>query len=350
MVRDPIHILGIGNVGKLIAHSLRKSRPETPVTLLFHRYGLEQEWNVAGRNIEIVSSGKSDLRNGFNHEMLSPEQSRGAIKHLVVATKTYATVAALYPLKDRLDQSSTILFTQNGIGVIDEVTSRLFQHPASRPNYLAGIVSHGLYKNDTFSSTHAGLANIIVGPALVDGNRSRTDLEPSTVYLEQELLGCPVLNMSMVSSQSLLQSQLLKLAVNATINPLSVIFDRLNGDLLRSPRIVDLMRATILELSHVMTAIAGKSRQDRYNVKNQFSAQKLESIVFEVGEINAKNSSSMRQDVHGGRRTEIDYMNGYIVAQAALYGIPCPLNQAIVRMVKQVKIIQESDIETVFGL
>lgn len=44
--------------------------------------------------------------------------------------------------------------------------------------------------------------------------------------------------------------------------------------------------------------------------------------------------SSMAQDVTKGRRTEIEFMNGYIVARGRELGIPTPVNASIVDVVK----------------
>jgi 2-dehydropantoate 2-reductase len=106
--------LGIGNLGKLLAHSLRKCHPQTPITLLFQRQSLVDEWNEAGQRIEVLRNGESDQQGGFDYETLFEDQS--LIKNLIVATKTYATVQALTPLKYRLGPGSTLLFLQNGIG------------------------------------------------------------------------------------------------------------------------------------------------------------------------------------------------------------------------------------------
>jgi 2-dehydropantoate 2-reductase len=46
---------------------------------------------------------------------------------------------------------------------------------------------------------------------------------------------------------------------------------------------------------------------------------------------------SMGQDMAKGRRTEIDFMNGLVVAKAAELGIPVPANAAIVAAVKRVE-------------
>jgi 2-dehydropantoate 2-reductase len=47
--------------------------------------------------------------------------------------------------------------------------------------------------------------------------------------------------------------------------------------------------------------------------------------------------ASMGQDMRKGRRTEIEYINGYIVTQAAAIGREAPANQAITELVKSVE-------------
>jgi 2-dehydropantoate 2-reductase len=42
----------------------------------------------------------------------------------------------------------------------------------------------------------------------------------------------------------------------------------------------------------------------------------------------------MRQDLLKGRRTEIDHMNGAVVALGGRFGIACPVNAALVALIK----------------
>lgn len=116
-----IHILGIGNIGQLIAHSLARISPAPPVALLLHRPELLSEWEEAGRCIDVVTDSSSDKRRGFTTEMVSNDNgdanaTNSIIKNLIVTTKTHATSAAIQPLKHRLNHESTILFLQNGMG------------------------------------------------------------------------------------------------------------------------------------------------------------------------------------------------------------------------------------------
>ncbi len=50
-----------------------------------------------------------------------------------------------------------------------------------------------------------------------------------------------------------------------------------------------------------------------------------------------KMKSSMLQDLERGRKTEIDFLNGYIVKKGREVGVPTPVNEAIVEMVKEVE-------------
>jgi 2-dehydropantoate 2-reductase len=43
------------------------------------------------------------------------------------------------------------------------------------------------------------------------------------------------------------------------------------------------------------------------------------------------------QSLERGRKTEIDYLNGYICARGRQHGIPTPINDAVVKMVKEIE-------------
>jgi 2-dehydropantoate 2-reductase len=80
----------------------------------------------------------------------------------------------------------------------------------------------------------------------------------------------------------------------------------------------------------------------------RFSPEKLEKVISEVSVKTAENISSMRQDVRAERKTEIDYINGYIIARGAEHGIECPQHSRLVRLVKKKALISESQIPEIF--
>jgi 2-dehydropantoate 2-reductase len=60
---------------------------------------------------------------------------------------------------------------------------------------------------------------------------------------------------------------------------------------------------------------------------------------------------SMAQDIAKGRRTEIDFMNGYIAEKGEASGVPAPTHAALTRIVQQVERGQlEAKPENLFGL
>jgi len=56
--------------------------------------------------------------------------------------------------------------------------------------------------------------------------------------------------------------------------------------------------------------------------------------VEEVCRSTAENLSSMLQDVMNRRRTEIDAINGAVVAEAEKLGVPAPINRVLSALIK----------------
>jgi 2-dehydropantoate 2-reductase len=131
-----IYVLGLGNLGRFFAHSLRKAHPELPITLLFHRQSLIQAWNDSNRSIDITTNGQSDNQKGFEFEVINSDESSAERQHeisnLIVATKTYATKAALSRIAHRMDRHSTLLFVQNGMGKHTNPPMSAFAHISPR--------------------------------------------------------------------------------------------------------------------------------------------------------------------------------------------------------------------------
>ena len=327
-----IHILGLGNLGRLFAHALAKADSTAPITLLLHRATLVEEWEQAERRIEITTDGIVDRTGIFDVELVSSEGPQTVIDNLIVATKAIKTTAALSAIKHRLTPDSTILLTQNGMGTVDELDKKVFKDPSSRPNYLASVTSHGVYSQGPFRSVHAGLADVTIGRVAQSAARQ---------YLIDKIVQAPVLSAREVTPRELLFLQLQKLVVNAMINPLTVIFSCRNGELFNRVPILRVMHNLLREASAVIQSLP--ELQNDPTSKQRFSEQNLESIVLDIAEKTAKNTSSMLQDVRAGRSTEIDYINGYIVTRGRQGGVDCTNNERLVRMVKEGKVIAENE-------
>ena len=117
------------------------------------------------------------------------------------------------------------------------------------------------------------------------------------------------------------QALWLKLAINCAINPLTALHGCLNGELAQaglSARVTTLCD----EIIEISTA-AGYA---------EVTAD-LHHQVARVIAATAANRSSMLQDVAAGRRTEIDYITGYLLRAAHRHGVAAPHNEALLRSV-----------------
>ncbi|KFZ31588.1 hypothetical protein IDSA_02470 [Pseudidiomarina salinarum] len=114
-----------------------------------------------------------------------------------------------------------------------------------------------------------------------------------------------------------------KLAVNCLINPLTVIHQCRNGELLNLP-LTDLMQQLAAEISQlaaqrgVVLPAAGIVAQAR-----------------QVAQKTAANWSSMLSDVRNQRPTEIDYLNGFIARGCQQAGYAAPANEQLWQQVKK---------------
>lgn len=341
-----IHILGIGNLGRLFAHALANSTEPPPITLLLHRQSLMTEWEAAGRKISITTNGVIANNGRFDVEDISSASAPDTpISNLIITTKTISTITALRTISHRLNAESTILFTQNGMGTLDEASSKVFDDPSTRPNYLTAIISHGVYSLGPFSSVHAGQAFMSIGRSL----QSPAPAEPSKAqYLLNTILLAPILAAKEYPSQELFYLQLEKLIINAIINPLTAMFDCKNGELFDKAPVMKLMRLLLQEASHVIQRLPEIQRAEDAGVGTRFAMNPLETKVLDVAEKTAANTSSMLQDVRAGRTTEIDYINGWIVRKGRDLGVDCKLNAKLVEMVKGGKKIGVEEIGDYF--
>ena len=113
-----------------------------------------------------------------------------------------------------------------------------------------------------------------------------------------------------------------KLAVNAGINPTTALARVENGALLRGD--AEAIAATAARETAAVARAEGVELTDEDAV----------GAVAAVAAATAANTSSMRQDVDGGKRTEIDAINGYVVTRGREHGIETPVNRTLAGLVK----------------
>ena len=225
------------------------------------------------------------------------------------------------------------------IGTMDEASAKIFCDPSTRPAYWAGICSAGVYSTSPFTIVHAGKGPLLLGPVDARPQFHGQDLTSSSNPMAQRLSQASVLEATTLSSHAIKESQLQKLVVNAVINPLTAIFRCKNGQLLDNPTRLTIMRLLIEEIGPIVRTLLPSAPE-------MFSDQNLLEFVLSVARKTGANTSSMLQDIQAGRRTEIDYINGYVAAQGQALGLPYTRNSAVVSLVKEQQVVRDDEVSS----
>ena len=371
-----IHILGVGNVGMFVAHSLMSRQSPPPITLLLHHKTLFRSYIGAKGCLAVQTNGLDDIKTGFDVNMQhrhtkwlsvphmeehaleenaleggvehipveeqvrilldGAEQDNDTIECLVLAVKAPQACKALWSVKHRLTRDSTICLIHNGMGIIEEINKKVFPDPLDRPHYMVGIFSHALSTNGPFQVSHNGVGTTILSPvpsrdAVAPANDKDADWAPTTKYMLRIMTLTPPLVAFAETPASILQYQLEKLAMNAVINPLTSVMECKNGELLYNYQLTRVMRLLLIEISGVICALP--ELQGIPGVETRFSPERLRRMVVQLASKTGNNRSSMLQDVLERRATEIDYINGYIVRRGEELGIKCVVNYMLQQMV-----------------
>jgi len=137
-----------------------------------------------------------------------------------------------------------------------------------------------------------------------------------------------------------------KLIINACINSLGVIGGVKLGPLLANKKaryiFFELMREamSVAEAIQLEVAPAGGGKLDYYKLlegKGIPAELKRYLMIRVIGFKYRRLKSSSLQSLERGRRTEIDYLNGYICEKGKALGVPTPLNTAVKAMVMEIE-------------
>jgi 2-dehydropantoate 2-reductase len=142
-----------------------------------------------------------------------------------------------------------------------------------------------------------------------------------------------------------------KLAINCTITTLGAVTGQYLGEMLQHASIRRLGLAIVSEAvdvarSHgiVLEPVGGTLDLHRLYLppdrrSGAFGLDLLarHAIMLVVGLRFRRLKSSMLQSLERGRRSEIDFMNGYVVEEGRETGVPVPVNTALTAIVREIE-------------
>ncbi len=244
------------------------------------------------------------------HVTLDPEICAGA-DVVFLCVKSTVVSSALVRFTPFLVPDTLLLAMQNGIGHLEAIS----QVPAAAGMGItsegATLVAPGHVRHGGSGLTRLGL----LAAGSTDSDRKLADIIAllNKAGLRTERTAQP------------LRHIWAKLFVNVGINALTAIHGCRNGELLNSQSIKETMETAVREAERVARA------------KNIPVETDPVQATFAVCEATRHNTSSMRQDVLQKRLTEIDAINGAIVAAGAECGIATPANAELVRLIRELE-------------
>jgi 2-dehydropantoate 2-reductase len=231
-----------------------------------------------------------------------------ATAYLFVFVKAPNTLAAVRPFAGQLNPATPIVSLQNGLGNEEAIKAALGGAVAlvlGVTNEAAVAVGHG-------RSRREGAGTTVVGSA---------GATPDTVRAVQQLIARAGLECSI--AYDIRPHQWGKLLANAAINPVSALADARNGIIASDPNAAELARAAALEGAAVARAL-------RINLPFGDVWQYVCGVVA----LTAAGRNSMTIDLGARLKTEVEHVNGAIVAAGRRTGVATPYNDALLRMVK----------------
>ncbi|GAC1309907.1 MAG: 2-dehydropantoate 2-reductase [Vulcanimicrobiaceae bacterium] len=296
--RPRVAILGAGAMGTLFAYHLAE---RNAVTLV----------DVRGDVVDTIAAQGGVSIDDFPIRKVAATRDPArafATNFLFVFVKAPNTLGAIRPFAGQLNPATPIVSLQNGLGNEEAIKTALGSHVPlviGITNEAALAIGHG-------RSRHEGAGTTVVG----SGGAST-----ATVRSVQQLIGRAGLTCSI--AYDIRPHQWGKLLANATINPISALADAKNGIVTTDRNAAELARSVALESAAVARAL-------RVNLPFGDAWE----YVRTVADASAESRNSMTVDLGAHLKTEIDHVNGAIVAAGRRLGIPTPYNDALLRLVK----------------
>jgi 2-dehydropantoate 2-reductase len=225
----------------------------------------------------------------------------------IVATKSQHTSAAMAATAHAFEQGS-VCSVQNGAGN-EELVAEHVQRVIRGTTFPAGhVIEPGHVGWDTRGDTH-------IGP-----------FEPSAAPMKDVIAladACTRAGMPTHALEDARGAQWRKLIFNAASNAIAALTGRTHGQVAEPPT-RDLAWAVMAE---------GRAVADAQGITLDLSPEDLFDHAARR-DVAYGHKPSMLQDVEAGRETEIDFLNGAIVAFGERHGVDAPLNRALTQLVK----------------
>ena len=298
-------MLGAGAVGCYFGGMLARANQDVTFIARLERakalneYGLEMDCKAFHETVKVKASADLALLRDADLVLL--------------CVKSLDTEQTLLEIKSILPNTAVLLSLQNGVANIEIASKTIGNRIYAAVVYVAaGMIGQRTMK-------HHGRGELLIGSL---GNITADDqenLEGIRHLFEAANVPC------LITSQ-IKRDMWLKFLVNCSFNAISGIGQIPYGEMVKSPEIVQLIK----EITKEFLAVAALE-DVKISLLEALSAN--DSIATTM----VTQVSSTAQDLSRGKKTEIDFLNGYIVELGRRHGIATPYNESVHALVKMLE-------------
>ncbi len=296
-----ILMLGAGSVGGFFGARLARQNPGVSFLLRPNTLAAVKRNGLTIRSVDgtftVRPQAASDAR-----ELPRPDL-------IVLGVKAYDLDEVLDQIEPVLTDKTVILTLQNGIDTEDRLLARL-----QRDCVVGGVAYIYSKIAEPGVIDHYKKGAVAIGELM--GHESTRLLAIRDLFASAGI-PCHL-------SKDIRRAKWEKMCWNCVFNPITVLIDDHVAKALDHPEMTGVIRQIVGEVAAVSAAL-----------KVPLPADMPERVVKTTQEIRDIHTS-MYDDWKAGRRTEIDYLNGYIVKKGRELGIPTPVNEALTAMIKTI--------------
>jgi 2-dehydropantoate 2-reductase len=326
MAFERLAVVGAGAIGSTIgAYLARAGRDITLIDLwpahvdAMQRGGLKVTAQDAEFTVKVKAIHLADvctLRTPFDAVLL--------------AVKSYDSVWAAHFIAPHLASAGVLVSAQNGIN--EDSVAPIIGYP--RTIGCVVTIGAGLYEPGHVTRTSAPTR-----PSFAVGEMNGM-ITPRVEELVEVLTPAGPAH----ATANLWGDRWAKLTVNSMANALAGITGLGSAALRREPEAFPICLQVAREALTVaqtlgvqVEPVGGIPMQAYLEASRGVGREELRAKWVEAGQSLGAGRPSLLQDVLKGRRTEVDYLNGYVVRKGREVGVPTPMNEAIVAVTKRLE-------------
>jgi 2-dehydropantoate 2-reductase len=249
---------------------------------------------------------------------------------IFLAVKSYDTVWATHFAMRYLKPTGIIISAQNGIN--DEVIAPIVGYSRE----IACVITLGAGLYEPAKAIHTGDPQKL-SFTLGELNGLPTDRVHALADMMNDIGPTKV-------SRNIWGERWAKLAVNSMANPIAASTGLGSAAVRSTPGVNDVsinMAAEVVRVAQALgiqvEPISGIPADEYLPTDNAEAMEDVKSRLAEGASNLGAGRPSMLQDVMKGRKTEIDYLNGFVAARGDIVGVDTPFCDGIVDIVRRVE-------------